>query len=74
LGEYKKWSLEKLVPKLCEVLDDDKEKGNWRNVSPRLSPGAHDDAPPAKNTLKTVRDQLVTSHKRHIKDARTGTA
>jgi AAA domain len=74
LGEYKKWSLEKLVPKLCEVLDDDKEKGNWRNVSLRLSPGAHDDAPPAKNTLKTVRDQLITSHKRHIKDAGTGTA
>lgn len=74
LGEYKKWALEKLVPRLCEVLDDEKEKGNWRNVSPRLSPGAHDDAPPAKNTLKTVRDQLVTSHKRHINDARTGTA
>lgn len=72
LGDYKKWTLEKLVPKLCEVLDDDTEKGNWKNVSPRLSPGAHDDAPPAKNTLKRVRDQLMTSHKRHIKDARTG--
>ena len=71
IGDYKRWALEKLVPKLGEVLDDDKEKGNWRNVSPRLSPGAHDDAPPAKNTLKTVRDQLVTSHKRHIKDVRT---
>jgi hypothetical protein len=74
LGDYKKWTLEKLVPKLCEILDDEKEKGNWRNVSPRLSPGAHDDSPPAKNALKTVRDQLITSHKRHIKDARTGTA
>lgn len=72
LGDYKQWALDKLVPKLCEVLDDDKEKGSWRNVSPRLSPGAHDDAPPAKNTLKTVRDQLITSYKRHIKDARTG--
>lgn len=74
LGDYRKWTLEKLVPKLCEVLTDEKEKGSWRNVSPRLSPGAHDDAPPAKNTLKTVRDQLITLHKRHIKDARTGTA
>lgn len=72
LGDYKKWALEKLVPKLCDVLDDDREKGNWRNVSPRLSPGAHDDAPPAKNTLKTVRDQLISSHKRHIKDPKTG--
>lgn len=71
LGDYKKWTLEKLVPKLCEILDDEKEKGIWRNFSPRLSPGSHDDAPPAKNTLKTVRDQLMTLHKRHIKDART---
>lgn len=67
LSDYKKWSLDKLLPKLCEVLEDDTEKGNWKNVSPRLSPGAHDDAPPAKNTLKTVRDQLIQSHKRHIK-------
>lgn len=69
LGDYKRWSLEKLVPKLCEVLNNDREKGNWRNVSSRLSPGLHDDAPPPRNTLKTVRDQLVTSHKHHIKEA-----
>jgi hypothetical protein len=73
LGDYKKWSLEKLGPTLCEVLDSEKEIGNWRNVSPRLSPGAHDDVPPAKNTLKMVRDQLVGSHKRHIKDPNAGT-
>jgi hypothetical protein len=73
LGDYRKHTLEKLVPKLCEVLPDDKEKGMWKNVSPRLSPGAHDDAPPAKNTLRTVRDQLLTSHKRHVKDAQRTT-
>ena len=73
LADYKKHTLEKLVPKLCEVLPDAKEKGTWKNVSPRLSPGAHDDAPPAKNTLRMVRDQLITSHKRHVKNAQRRT-
>jgi hypothetical protein len=72
LADYRKHTLEKLVPKLCDVLADEKEQGMWKNISPRLSPGAHDDAPPAKNTLKTVRDQLVTSHKRHVKDPQLG--
>jgi len=71
LGDYRKWGLDKLVPKLCDVLESSTERGNWRNVSTRLSPGMHDDAPPAKNTLRTVRDQLVGSHKRHIKDPKT---
>ena len=34
-------------------------------VSPRLSPGAHDDVPPEKNTLKMVYDGLVNAIRDH---------
>jgi DNA repair exonuclease SbcCD ATPase subunit len=66
LSDCRHQTLEKLVPKLCEVLTDEKERGWWRNVSTRLSPGVHDDSPPAKGTLRSVRDQLFESYKRHI--------
>jgi hypothetical protein len=69
LSDYTKQSLEKLVPQLEEHLTDEREQGKWKNVSPRLSPGAHDDEPPAKNTLRTVYDHLLDSHRKHVRDA-----
>jgi hypothetical protein len=69
LADYAKQSLEKLVPQLLEHLPDDREQGKWRNVSPRLSPGAHDDEPPAKNTLQLVYQQLLESHRKHVRNA-----
>jgi DNA repair exonuclease SbcCD ATPase subunit len=69
LADYTKQTLEKLVPKLLEHLPDERERGHWKNVSPRLSPGAHDDEPPAKNTLLLVYQQLLESHRKHVRDA-----
>ena len=69
LADYTKQSLEKLVPQLLQRLPDERERGHWRNVSPRLSPGAHDDEPPAKNTLQLVYQQLLDSHRKHVRDA-----
>lgn len=69
LADYAKQSLEKLVPQLLEHLDDERERGHWKNVSPRLSPGAHDDEPPPRNTLQLVYQQLLESHRRHARDA-----
>lgn len=69
LADYAKQSLEKLVPQLLEHLDDERERGHWKNVSPRLSPGAHDDEPPARNTLHLVYQQLIESHRKHVSKA-----
>ncbi len=62
LADYAKWSLEKLLPKLNEHLSD-REQRWWSTVSERLSPGAHDDAPPERQTLKTVHEGLKRSLK-----------
>jgi Sec-independent protein translocase protein TatA len=71
LADYAKQSLEKLVPQLLQHLTDERERGRWKNVSPRLSPGAHDDEPPPKNTLQVVYQHLLESHREHVRDATT---
>lgn len=62
LADYSKWSLEKLLPKLNQHLTE-KERRWWSMVSERLSPGAHDDVPPERQTLKTVHEGLKKSLK-----------
>lgn len=59
------WTLDKLVARLQEHLTDDRERRWWTTVSPRLSPGAHEDAPPERNTLRLVYRGLKTSLKDH---------
>lgn len=64
LADYTKWTLEKLLPELNKHLDD-KGRRWWSTVSERLSPGAHDDAPPERLTLKAVYDGLKQSLRDH---------
>ncbi len=61
-----RWSLEKLVPKLKEHLEDDADRRWWDRISPVLSPGAHDDVPPEKNALNIVHSGLKNALSKHL--------
>jgi hypothetical protein len=65
LADYTGKTLEGLVPLLKEHLDDQEYRW-WTMVSPRLSPGAHDDAPPERNTLTMVYNGLKKTLRDHL--------
>jgi hypothetical protein len=64
LADYTKWSLDKLVKELEGHLAE-KDYRWWTTVSQRLSPGAHDDAPPEKTSLQVVYTGLKKSLNEH---------